>query len=107
MKKEIILQEDDFNYLKDNSDSWINHLKQNTRLIKISAYLDGRYLKYYFPDFEVEIDKDIPEKLKHRLEDFKIDMESLIGSTKEKDKQISELNDKLNKIPNWIKAIFK
>jgi len=105
MKKEIILQEDDFNYLKENSDSWLKYKKDKTRFIKFHITLDRRH--YGIKDFEMLIDDEVPESLKIYLENFKEDIRFQISSLEERQLEIENLKTDLTKIPNWIKLIFK
>jgi len=109
MKKEIILQEEDFSYLKENSDLWVNHKRDNTRFIKFNITLERRFLRAYdFKDFEMLIDGEVPESLKIHLERFKEDMKSLkTDSSKTMQLEIDSLKAELDKVPNWIKSIFK
>jgi len=108
MKKEIILQEEDFNYLKENSDLWVNHKRDNTRFIKFNITLERRFLRAYsFKDFEMLIDGEVPESLKIHLERFKEDMIFGLNSSKTIQLEIDSLKAELDKVPSWIKSIFK
>lgn len=104
MKKEIILQEADFEQLKRDSESWEKYQRNNLRFVRFNLVLDRRPLRSYFPAFQMDIEGDIPEELEIRLNQFSNDIKSHISQTTRKEQE--QLEERLNKIPNWIKNLF-
>lgn len=105
MKKQIILEEYDYKTLKENSDLYSKYKKENTKHIRVNFSLNRRPMG--MNEFEITTDEDVPENLKHYLERVVSDMKSEITWLKAKQSEITKLKTELNKIPNWVKSIFK